>query len=426
MMDIYARARLCDKAEAIIDQLQHDPKSFPVLFKAYGKYNLAERASTVLKCSLQKPHAKPDISAFNSLIDAWAQSTRPDALQQAFAVLRLIEEEPKCRELGIQPDKVTFGALLKGVLLKSHDIDDAGIMAEAVLDEMDRLYLAGNETAKPDSIAFTLVMKSCLQAGDMDRAESVMGRMEKSDALPTLRTCHEILRCWSQIGIPEAAERAEQFLARMKLFAITRGSDLKPDTIAYSIVLDAWANLGDSKTAERMWSIYEQMKSDAVSLDVSCYTRLILVCAESAERDNLARAEVLLESMESEADASIRPDYRHYDSVIKGWLAVNDVEKATRILIRKVEAYVKGENLKAKNSPELIDMAIQGWLRIGDVTRATSLAATMQDLCDSKLLPEGPGVDAYRDLLRAWTESDHSEKQANIMQLEDTVKRLEG
>jgi hypothetical protein len=50
----------------------------------------------------------------------------------------------------------------------------------------------------------------------------------------------------------------------------------------------------------------------------------------------------------------------------------------------------------------------------------------MQELCDADLLPEGPGILAYKHLLRAWDESEHPEKHEYVTKLTGKVRELQG
>ena len=105
---------------------------------------------------LQDSRVKPDVETFNALIDAWAKSSYPDAVEQAFAVISIMEEDAKCLELGLRPDAITFSTLLK--CLAASKSSYAGKRAEDVLDDIERRHSAGDTDMKPDVIAYTLAI----------------------------------------------------------------------------------------------------------------------------------------------------------------------------------------------------------------------------------------------------------------------------
>ena len=363
---------------------------------------------------------EPTIKTFGTLMNAWAESSRPDAVDQAFAVLRLMNEDPKCIHLGLRPNTVIFSSLLK--CLSNSNGSDAGKKAVEILDEMECRYKAGDDNVKPNEIAFTLAIRTCLEVGDTERAEALMGRMEKSDAPPDVRTYIEIMHHWSKVGTPKAAEQAEQLLTRMKQLARTMNPALKPNAYAYNIAMNAWARSSDSDTCGRMWRLYQQMEEDNVEPDFVTFTTLITFFAKLKEEELLERADSLLLCMEKSKRPDCLPDFRHFVPVIRGWLSIdgNGVENATQVLMRFIDSP------RAKPSPEVIDMVMQGWIKAGDVDRATSLVDKMQELDDANLVPEGPNSTTYNSLLRAWQKiSTHPMKSGNVKKIKERLYFLE-
>ena len=66
--------------------------------------------------------------------------------------------------------------------------------------------------------------------------------------------------------------------------------------------------------------------------------------------------------MENSNRADIRPDYRHYTPVSKGFVDARDVDSATRLLIRRVEGYMmNGKNDGANPIPADFHMVTIAW-----------------------------------------------------------------
>jgi hypothetical protein len=62
--------------------------------------------------------------------------------------------------------------------------------------------------------------------------------------------------------------------------------------------------------------------------------------SQTKHRQNIQKADDLLVVLEKNSDPHLAPDYFHFTAVINGWLGVNDVDGAARVLIRCVEAYI--------------------------------------------------------------------------------------
>ena len=390
LMDIYVRAGKYDQIERIYKRSQLDVVSCNLLIKSLGNADMADKATALLKNMLAESRVNPDVYTFNRLINAWAESSQPDAVAQASAVLRLMNEDPKCIQLGLRPNIVIFGSLLK--CISNSNSSDAGKKAVEILDEMERRYQAGENEVKPNVICFNLAIKACLRSGDADRVEALMERMEKSDTPPDIRTYSDILNNLSKAATTESAERTEQILSRMKQLAKTDSPALKPNVYAYNIAMNAWSKSGHSESAMRMWRLYEQMKEDNVEPDVITFNTLITFFSYSKERVALEQADSLLQSMEKSERRDMRPDHRHYAPVVKGWCSLCDMEKATRVLMCFINA--PGAN----PSPAIIGSVIQGWIKANDLDRATLLIDKMQALKDSNVLPEVPNFRSYETM----------------------------
>ena len=193
-----------------------------ILIQSLGK---ADKATAILKSVLADSLGNPDIITFPTLINAWAETSLPDAVNQAFAVLRLLNEHPKYIELGIRPDTFTFSALLK--CFSKSNSKTAGKKAVKIADEMDCRYKAGNKNVKPDDISFTLASKTCLRAGGAERAEALL-----VDEIQELRDSNLLPR------------RAE--FANVQFFVRGRGRDRR--------ILTSWIRYRSSRTDLLFWS----------------------------------------------------------------------------------------------------------------------------------------------------------------------------
>ena len=88
-----------------------------------------------------------------------------------------------------------------------------------------------------------------------------------------------------------------------------------------------------------MWMLYKQMMTDRVDLDRVSYTALIMFFAKSTKRDDVKKADMILQVMEESVNKDIQPNSKHVIAILHGFVKTGDAENATRMLIRNAEAY---------------------------------------------------------------------------------------
>jgi pentatricopeptide repeat protein len=427
---------------------------------AYGKSNQPDLAFSVVQKLLRDTKVIPDINVFNTLINAWAESSDPEATEQAFEVLRLIKEHPRCVQLNIVPNEVTYNSLLKclsttGTHYQNEISNNTAEQAEAIVSEMEQCMNDPQRRMKPDAISYTMAIRACLRVNDTSRAELLLQRMELSDTQPNTITYNIILNHCSKLQTSAAAERASQLLDYMKSTSRQpsssssspqqqqqqqqQSSSMKPDLFSYSRVLTAWAGSGGPQTSTRIWQIYESMiKSDnddgPMELNMVCYTTMIMFFTKTNSITNLNRAIQLLRAMEQTATASssnteankngvnksndtVRPDFWHYQAVINQAIELGHVEIAAQIVRQSVESYINGRTKKPKGL--IYQKVVQEYIRYGDLETATNFVTSMKELIESHRKPIGLDIGTVKELIQAWKDSSYIDRDAAIERLEN-------
>jgi len=100
---------------------------------------------------------------------------------------------------------------------------------------------------------------------------------------------------------------------------------------------------------------------------------------------------------------------------------IKDPEKATRLLVRRVETLLKGHKHVGFRLPSSIDMAVQLWVDAGDLPKAMALLMKMQELYEAGKIPEGPDPRSFHPLLQKWRKSDRLDKQSHIEYLQAKI-----
>jgi hypothetical protein len=345
-------------------------------------------------------------------------------------VLRLVEEDPRCKELEIEPNAATFGFLLKCLVNSPEESADAGKKAIELLEEMDRRRRAtGNSEMKPNVIAVTLAIKACLISNDLDNYDMLLNRFEKTGAPLNVRTYNEILLHWSRVAgkleNEDAADRAEEVLQHMRELALSGRPDLAPDLYSYTLVATALQRSGDDDAGLRIWTLCEMMSVDNLEMNPVAYLTFITALASMENSFSLEKADYLLRCLEQSENPEFLPNSQHYHTVIKGWLQIGYYDQASQVLLRSLDLAVKRNVKNTLPTPQLIDMVMQGFLKWEDeLDGATLFIDKLERYKKIHMLPVGPNLRTYTHLLWAWRKSQSPDRDIQVTRLIGIVEKL--
>eukprot|EP00554_Chaetoceros_debilis_P007409 CAMPEP_0194072582 /NCGR_PEP_ID=MMETSP0149-20130528/290_1 /TAXON_ID=122233 /ORGANISM="Chaetoceros debilis, Strain MM31A-1" /LENGTH=1273 /DNA_ID=CAMNT_0038752479 /DNA_START=363 /DNA_END=4187 /DNA_ORIENTATION=+ len=177
-------------------------------------------------------------------------------------------------------------------------------------------------------------MRQSLEAAQ--RANDILERMEqrylrskREDVRPLTITYSTVLNAWANVG---RAENAERLLKRFIALAEDAGSEtdyVKPNLICFNSVISAWANKGGKESAENAMKIFQSMEELAVSdkenfkdiyPDTITYSSVISAFARSGRDDAGDRAMELLEQSirlsNEEGMKELQPDSMTFNTVL--------------------------------------------------------------------------------------------------------------
>jgi Asp-tRNA(Asn)/Glu-tRNA(Gln) amidotransferase C subunit len=160
------------------------------------------------------------------------------------------------------------------------------------------------------------------------------------------------LDAWAKSGGGrKSAERAEEILEWMDRLYRSGNQDVRPDTITFNAVLDAWARSGDRMAAHRAEQILDHMDelyragNHGVKPDTYTYNTLINAHAKSSEKGSAARAEHVLQVMKQrylDGDNDFKPNTRTHTSVIDAWAKSGEkgaAKRAEQILNNMISSF---------------------------------------------------------------------------------------
>jgi plasmid stabilization system protein ParE len=148
------------------------------------------------------------------------------------------------------------------------------------------------------------------------------------------------------------AKQAKEILDDVKARAAAGASELSPDVMTYSIVMDAFARVGSTEAASRAEELMKELKQAFKETgdyrkqpNFRTYTTLIGAWSRTPDKRAARRAEQLVQEMEdlytarmakgtkfAQGEETTKPNARTFTAVIHAISRSHDVDKSKRVL----------------------------------------------------------------------------------------------
>ncbi|KAF6134781.1 hypothetical protein GIB67_002182 [Kingdonia uniflora] len=178
-----------------------------------------------------------------------------------------------------------------------------------------------------DANSLGLLAVSAAKAGHTLYAVSIIKSMLKSGYLPHVKAWSAVvsrLAASADDGPTEAHKLFMSVTRRIRRFADPGlATDMRPDTAAYNAVLNACANLGDTR---KFVQVFDEMPEFGAKPDVLTYNILIKLCARVDRRD------LLVFVLEKIIDEGIVPCVTTLHSLVAAYVGFNDLETAEKLI----------------------------------------------------------------------------------------------
>ncbi|KNC99719.1 pentatricopeptide repeat domain-containing protein [Spizellomyces punctatus DAOM BR117] len=204
---------------------------------------------------------KPDLIAFNHLMDAYA---RADCHEQALAVFQTLDA------YDLKPDAITYGILVHSCIkhgdlragFKLYDrMKAAGIQpTQPVFTSLIKGCLQAGDTARawktfnymrseicaPDEVTYSLMIHACSKAGDTERALDLFQEMAERGLMATEVTFTSLIQA--------CATRSDYYPEAFELLGQMAAQGFTPNLYTYNVLLKGAAKQGDIMRARLIWN----------------------------------------------------------------------------------------------------------------------------------------------------------------------------
>lgn len=317
------------------DDIQVDVISFNTVILAFAKTGNYPQAEDLLRQMQQREDLpEPDTVTYNAVLYAFAQSPDQGTAVQAENLLR----EMMSPKFNVTVDTTSFNTVIYAwSQMADKTTVAAAHRAQELLEHMEGLAAAGNSNVDPDLYSYTTVIQAWAKSGQPLRSKKVLDQMTSVVGLIPNRFAYTAVM--SSLAKSRQAEKAEIILDDMMDAYASGNLDLKPDTVAFSSVMDGWAKLSSvdkPQCAERAMVLLERMKElepEGMGPNARTYTSVLTALAKSGTWDACEKARDLLNEMEAEyeeGNGALRPSTIHYNTVLNAFARSPRADKALK------------------------------------------------------------------------------------------------
>jgi len=279
-----------------------------------------------------------------------------------------------------------------------------------------------SNAVSPETRQFTKQLKSILgnkrrqRTSAQEAEEYLFQTLTEGTVRPDVVAFTKVISAWARSRRPDAPDRAEALLSRMIDIANDEGrEDVRPNTFTYNALINAFARRGLVAKAEEYLSKMQEVSTN-VDADCITYNSVINAYASSrkAKKEGGQRALELFEEMKS--DESIKPDSVTYGSVIKCLTNAGgkaNAEKAEELLNELEELYENSDGADESLAPNTIiyNSVLNAWSTVrGGIGRAEAILDRMEELHGAGNGDVSPDAFTFSSLIKAWTAAASSGK----------------
>jgi pentatricopeptide repeat protein len=201
-------------------------------------------------------------------------------------------------------------------------------------------------------------------------AESILQLMidesaSKSHSMrPNRVIWNQVLGAWSSCGLPEAPERMEDLLGRMK------GYGIEPDVVSYTLLIKYWSRSLSTEAPSEIEKVMKRMETLGLAPNLVTWNNLLRYWSHNGQKYAPLEANAVLERMEKQG---IQPSGISWNHLLEGW-ASSDLpeapEQIKKILLRMTKEGYPPTTLS-------YNVLIKAYANAGELSKAEALFEQM-------------------------------------------------
>jgi pentatricopeptide repeat protein len=312
-------AFLADCVEKLFERMKQDTNipadvvTHNTVLNFYSKIGDVDRVTMLFNAMLSDDSAvRPDTTSVNTVINAWANSGRPDAAEQAE---NIFDELLLGEGSDLSPNPISFNSVMKA-WTKSR-APEAAERCQRFFDVLKRDF-AGE--LRPDFVTFNILIHAWSLSEDdnaPDFAERTFEEMKRryeegeSRMRPNNMTFGALINVWSKSSRPEAGEKAGLYLRNIIQNSERGSNGEQPRVFEFTSAIRAWEKSGDVrapfKADEILYLLLKEVKegNKMAKPDSQFFGAFLSCLASSRVADKCLYANRVVQMMK---DFRIRPN----------------------------------------------------------------------------------------------------------------------
>ncbi|KAG7357371.1 PPR: pentatricopeptide repeat domain containing protein [Nitzschia inconspicua] len=447
-----AAARL----ERLLDEMkqarvQPDATSYQYGLEVLARMGEGIRAEALLT-SLLKEYTnqfdaglKPGIKPFRTVLWAYSNSHHPDAATHAESVLNNMEE--LC-ESGFDtcPETWDYNLVLKcwsrsrspKAVERAMDLYGKMVSPEASADAEDVASSSRSRCLpKPDITSLnTLLNTSGRHEQDFQLEQLLWKFYYRHVNAPSRNPCPDtvsfsvVMRSWSKSKDHDAPERAEKLLKKLESLYAEGNKNCKPDLQIYSLLMSCWAKSKRKEGPWRVESIFRRLQAMAqngnleMNPDAACWNIAINGWVGDGRRAEALFME-MIETNRNNPSAAVMPTAVTLTNVMNAWAKTRSStsSQCAISLLRKLQRFYEDGTINVKPNVVCYSLALESLASDRTVQSAIDAEEILREMLASNDPVVQPNVVSYNCVIKAWSFSGHPEAFAKASALLKEVIR---
>lgn len=325
--------------------LRPTPLTYTAAIQAWGKSNNPLRAQSLLEemeeqAKLGEETLLPDRYVYTAAIRAWVDSDHPESLNNAFSLLRTMENLDERGRKNIAPSIVTYNnivfALTKhgdlstahevlrllhkhpddirpdsitySTIIQAHASQSSGSMkvAKELLTEMEDLFDSGNLNENPSPFLYASVIRAHAKStsgSTTEDAEAMLWHLQnrfssnKCKEGPNTAVVNSVIFVWLRSREANSPERIQSLINWMDVNTTRGFNHLKPNLYTFNLLMEAWAFSRRKVAFHKIKELHEKLAKYELSPDAWSFTHLLNSIKHSSSIDKSGSALAILRSM---------------------------------------------------------------------------------------------------------------------------------
>ena len=227
---------------AVIDRF-----TYHLALTAWAQVGRPERVEGLLNTMIEEG-VRPNRVTFNICINAWTRSKSKLSGKKAEVLFETM------KILDIEPDLTSYNSLLDAFAKASRYGDkDATYRAEQIIENMINSYNDESSDIMPDNISFNSVLDALAQIGSHNGAERAAALLKRMIVLseryndktlfPDYVCFTSLINAWGKSGVADSGNQALRILRQMEHWYDNGYESAKPNLVTFNSVLNAYVFL---------------------------------------------------------------------------------------------------------------------------------------------------------------------------------------